>query len=73
MASRAENRVVNLAGLVQGITVVTFPAASSIFTGRILFAAIVRWMPARIVPPRVADRAGRHLHPDRAHQTTPRG
>jgi MFS-type transporter involved in bile tolerance (Atg22 family) len=32
MASRAENRVVNLAGLVQGITVVTFPAASSIFT-----------------------------------------
>ena len=32
MASRAENRVVNLAGLVQGITLVTFPAASSIFT-----------------------------------------
>jgi hypothetical protein len=26
------NRVVNLAGLVQGITLVTFPAASSIFT-----------------------------------------
>ena len=32
MASRAENRVVNLAGLVQGITLVTFPAASSVFT-----------------------------------------
>ena len=32
MASRAESRVVNLAGLVQGITLVTFPAASSIFT-----------------------------------------
>jgi len=32
MASRAENRVVNLAGLVQGITLVTFPAASSILT-----------------------------------------
>ena len=32
MASRAENRVVNLAGLVQGITLVTFPAAGTIFT-----------------------------------------
>jgi hypothetical protein len=32
MASKAENRVVNLAGLVQGITLVTFPAASSVFT-----------------------------------------
>ncbi len=32
MASPAEIRVVNLAGLVQGITLVTFPAASSIFT-----------------------------------------
>jgi hypothetical protein len=32
MASSAENRTVNLAGLVQGITLVTFPAASSIFT-----------------------------------------
>jgi len=32
MASSAENRAVNLAGLVQGITLVTFPAASSIFT-----------------------------------------
>jgi fucose permease len=32
MASRAEGRVVNLAGLVQGITLVTFPAASTIFT-----------------------------------------
>jgi fucose permease len=32
MASKAENRIVNLAGLVQGITLVTFPAASSIFT-----------------------------------------
>ena len=30
--SAAENRVVNLAGLVQGITLVTFPAAASIFT-----------------------------------------
>ncbi len=32
MASRAETRVVNLAGLVQGIMLVTFPAASTIFT-----------------------------------------
>ena len=32
MATRFEDRVVNLAGLVQGITLVTFPAASSIFT-----------------------------------------
>ncbi len=32
MASRTENRVVNLAGLVQGITLVTFPAAGTIFT-----------------------------------------
>ena len=32
MASGAENRVVNLAGLVQGITLVTFPAAGTIFT-----------------------------------------
>ena len=32
MASVAENRVVNLAGLVQGITLVTFPAAGTIFT-----------------------------------------
>jgi hypothetical protein len=34
MASRAESRVVNPDGLVQGITLVTFPAASSIFTNR---------------------------------------
>ena len=32
MATRAESRVVNLAGLVQGIVLVTFPAASTIFT-----------------------------------------
>jgi hypothetical protein len=32
MASKAETRVVNLAGLVQGITLVTFPAAGTIFT-----------------------------------------
>ena len=32
MARRAENTAVNAAGLVQGITLVTFPAASSIFT-----------------------------------------
>jgi MFS-type transporter involved in bile tolerance (Atg22 family) len=32
MSVRAESRVVNLAGLVQGITLVTFPAASSVFT-----------------------------------------
>jgi hypothetical protein len=32
MVSRAENRVVNMAGLVQGITLVSFPVASSIFT-----------------------------------------
>jgi fucose permease len=34
MATRAETGVVNLAGLVQGIVVVTFPAASTIFTSR---------------------------------------
>ena len=32
MASAAEDRVINLAGLVQGITLVTFPAAGTIFT-----------------------------------------
>jgi fucose permease len=32
MASTIENRVVNAAGLVQGIVLVTFPAASTIFT-----------------------------------------
>ena len=32
MASTTESRVVNLAGLVQGIVLVTFPAASTIFT-----------------------------------------
>jgi MFS family permease len=34
MATKAENRVVNLAGLVQGIVLVTFPAAGTIFTSR---------------------------------------
>src|SRR5215469_4658668 len=34
MASKAENRVVYLAGMVQGIVLVTFPAASTIFTSR---------------------------------------
>jgi predicted MFS family arabinose efflux permease len=32
MASRTESAIVNLAGLVQGIVLVTFPAASTIFT-----------------------------------------
>jgi uncharacterized protein YaaW (UPF0174 family) len=32
--SRAENLTVNAAGLVQGIALVTFPAASTIFTAR---------------------------------------
>jgi fucose permease len=32
MATRAESRAINLAGLVQGIVLVTFPAASTIFT-----------------------------------------
>ena len=32
MASTTERRVVNVAGLVQGIVLVTFPAASTIFT-----------------------------------------
>ena len=32
MATTAELRVVNLAGLVQGIVLVTFPAASTVFT-----------------------------------------
>ncbi len=34
MASRAESATVNAAGLVQGIALVTFPAASTIFTAR---------------------------------------
>jgi predicted MFS family arabinose efflux permease len=34
MATRAENRAINVAGLVQGIVLVTFPAASTIFTSR---------------------------------------
>jgi len=33
-ASRAEAAAVNAAGLVQGIALVTFPAASTIFTAR---------------------------------------
>jgi MFS-type transporter involved in bile tolerance (Atg22 family) len=32
MAARAESRVINVAGLVQGIVLVTFPATSTIFT-----------------------------------------
>ena len=32
MATRTESNVVNAAGLVQGIVLVTFPAASTIFT-----------------------------------------
>ena len=38
MASDAEGRVVNLAGLVQGIVLVTFPAASTIFTSSKYYA-----------------------------------
>ena len=34
MASRTENSVVNVAGLVQGVVLVTFPAASTIFTAK---------------------------------------
>ena len=34
MASRAETATVNVAGLVQGIALVTFPAASTIFTAK---------------------------------------
>jgi uncharacterized membrane protein len=34
MATTAETGVVNLAGLVQGIVLVTFPAASTTFTRR---------------------------------------
>lgn len=87
MASKTERTVVNAAGLVQGIVLVTFPSASTIFTskseyglsnsqygamflpqvalaiaaslalaaframvtvGRVLFAAIGRWLPARV-------------------------
>src|SRR5262245_674778 len=32
MTAQTENRVVNLAGLAQGVTLVTFPAASSVLT-----------------------------------------
>jgi hypothetical protein len=35
VASRTENAVVNVAGLVQGIVLVTFPALSTIFTKRV--------------------------------------
>lgn len=38
MASRAESRTVNVAGLVQGIVLVTFPAASTIFTSGKFYA-----------------------------------
>jgi fucose permease len=38
MASKAESRVVGLAGLVQGIVLVTFPAASTIFTSSKYYA-----------------------------------
>jgi MFS family permease len=38
MASRAESRAVNVAGLVQGIVLVTFPAASTIFTSGKFYA-----------------------------------
>jgi hypothetical protein len=34
MATRTDSTVVNAAGLVQGIALVTFPAASTIFTSR---------------------------------------
>ena len=34
MASKTERTVVNVAGLVQGIVLVTFPAASTIFTSK---------------------------------------
>jgi hypothetical protein len=34
MASKTERTIVNTAGLVQGIVLVTFPAASTIFTGK---------------------------------------
>jgi len=34
MASKTERTVVNAAGLVQGIVLVTFPAASTIFTSK---------------------------------------
>jgi hypothetical protein len=34
MASKTERTVINAAGLVQGIVLVTFPAASTIFTDR---------------------------------------
>jgi hypothetical protein len=34
VASKTERAVVNAAGLVQGIVLVTFPAASTIFTGK---------------------------------------
>src|SRR6516162_4598542 len=34
MASKAERTVINAAGLVQGIVLVTFPAASTIFTDK---------------------------------------
>ncbi len=37
MATRAEISVVNVAGAVQGIVLVTFPAASTIFTNPVRY------------------------------------
>jgi hypothetical protein len=34
MVSKAERTIINAAGLVQGIVLVTFPAASTIFTSK---------------------------------------
>ena len=48
MASRAERATVNAAGLVQGIALVTFPAASTIFTF-VLIASLPRNAPAAAV------------------------
>jgi len=42
MASKTERTIINAAGLVQGIVLVTFPAASTIFTDT------GRWLPARV-------------------------
>jgi hypothetical protein len=54
VTSRAESAVVNVAGLVQGVVLVTFPAASAIFTDKSGGSrAAATWASAGDAPPRV--------------------
>jgi fucose permease len=75
MASRSERTVVNLAGLVQGIVLVTFPAASTIFTatngyglssaryGGMFLPQVVTAIAASLLGTRLARRIGtKHVY-----------